>query len=227
MPTLPLLFHDATTAALDSGNVVPVTDHVAQGLERLIPEYQETPRWQAWIESFLVAAQAVEIAAFDIWEAVLGIDLATGVQLELIGRIVREDRDGRTDDDYRRALSVRVLVNRSQGRLEELIKIARTFTNADAEVGAYVRIKDVQPARLEVRVVRTPITTRGELDKRLRKAKGGGVALQTLLHPGGPTGSFRLIDVALGTYPEGDTAQGFSDGALGSVAGGALADVLG
>jgi len=216
----------ASPAASASGNVVEITDVTAQGLARLIPEYQSTTRFQDWIASVLDTVQEMETAAADLWELVINLDSAVGDQLDLIGRIVQEGRESRTDADYRTALSVRVLVNRSQGRHAELVLISRTYTDADSEATAYVRVRDVQPATVEVRVVRTPVTTRGELDKRLRQAKAAGVALSTIIHPGGPAGSFVLIDGA-GSYPEGNTTTGLSDGALGSVAGGELADVLG
>lgn len=207
-----------------SGNVTEITDVSAQALALLIPEYQETPRWQAWISSVMDSIQELESAAADVWGNVLNLDDAVGDQLDLLGRIVQEARDGRSDTDYRRALSVRVLVNRSQGRVEQLIQIARVFTSADLQVGAVIRLQEVQPAAIEIRVVRTPVTTRGELDRRLRKAKAGGVKLSTIIHPGGPNGSFFFIDSA--NYPE-KVDTGFSDGPLGALAGGQLADVLG
>ncbi len=216
----------ASPGPSEGGNIVEITDVTAQGLARLIPEYLDTPRWQAWISSVLDSVQEMESAAADVWTNVLNIDDAEGVQLDLLGRIVQEARDGRLDADYRRALRVRVLVNRSQGRTEQLIKIARVFTSADDEVSAVVRVRDVLPARIEVRVIRTPVTTRGELDRRLRKAKAGGIGLSTILHPGGPTGSFAFINGS-GSYPEDNTTTGFSDGTLAAVAGGELADVLG
>ena len=221
MPTLPLQFYDPEGEPLDSGNVVEITDVVSEGLQRLIPEYQETPRVQAWISSFLKEAQGIETTVFDLWELNLNLDLATSEGLNVIGRILLEARDGRSDDDYRRSLRVRVLVNRSQGRLEELIAIVFLFDDVEGETGAYVRIQDVPNAAIEVRSVRTPINPRGELDKRLRLAKAAGVNLVTMIHPGGPTGSFKFIRVA--DYPEKNTTEGFSHS---TVTGGAFASVL-
>lgn len=219
MSDFPILFFDPEAEALDSGNVVPATDVRAQGLERLVPEYQETPRWQAWIASTLDSVQELELAAFDLWEAVLNLDLAVGAQLDLIGRIVREDRDGRADDLYRRALSVRVLINRSQGRIRELIAIVRLFEAMDAVVGSYVRITEHQPARMEIRIITTPVNTPAEVHKRLRQAKAGGVALQTIF---GTLTPFRFGRAA--DYPE-TAADGFTN-VPGDVVGGDLAHVL-
>src|SRR5690606_20449459 len=101
--------------------------------------------------------------------------------------------------------------------------ITRLFEDFDSEAGSFVRIQGVQPARLEVRVVRTPVNAPEEVDKRLRQAKAAGVTLQTLIHPGGPSGSFRFCSVA--DYPEKSTTEGFADSG-GGVTGGAWAHVL-
>lgn len=223
LPTFPIEFYDVDSEEADPGNLLLILDHVADGLALLIPEYQETPRWQAWIASFLAQIQELETAAFDLWEIPLNLELATAAQLDLIGRIVREDRNARSDDDYRRALRVRVLVNRSQGRREELIAIVRLFEDADSESGSYVRIGELNPARMEIRIVRTPVNDPAETRKRLRRAKAAGVALQTLFHPGGPAGSFRFCRAA--DYPEKSTTEGFTN-VPGDVDGGAFAHVL-
>lgn len=225
--TLPIQFYDLEAEDLDSGNVVEITDTVAEGLNLLIPEYLETPRVQALIASYLKQIQAIETTLFDVWELTLNLDLATTAELDRVGAIVLEPRDNRTDDQYRRALRVRVLVNRSQGRTEDLIKIVVLFDALDSaaaiEAGAYCDVQTVSGAVIEARSVGNPVNARGELHKRLLRAKAAGVLLYTLEHPGGPADSFRFCDYA--DYPEKDTRQGFSDGPLGAVDGGAFADV--
>ena len=225
---LPIEFFDPDSEPLDPGNVVHITDHTAAGLARLIPEYQDTPRWQAWIAATLARVQEIETATFDVWELVLNLDEGVGAQLDLIGKLVVEARDGRADDIYRRALSVRVLINRSQGKIEELILIIRTFEDLDNEAGAYVRIRENQPARLEIRIVATPINTASEIVKRLRQAKAGGVALQTITTPfpnaAPSTRSFRLSRAS--AYPEKNTTEGLDRVAPNGGVGGYLSHVV-
>lgn len=209
------------------GNLAEITDVADQGILRLIPEYLETPRWQAWIRSSLDRHQDIETALYDMWANALSIDDGGTDQLDLIGRIVRESRNGRSNDDYRRALRVRVLVNRSQGRASDLIGIANIFAEVADEVGAYVRLKDGPSGRTaEVRTVRTPTWTRGELNTRLQQAKPAGVRLSTIITPGGPTGSFLLYNTATTSYPVG-SALGLRNTTTGSPAGGVLGDVTG
>lgn len=219
--SLPIEFYDPEAEAVDPGNVIEITDVIDQGLQRLVPEYQETPRWQAWIASTLASCQELESAAFDLWIGVLNLDEAVGSQLDLLGRIVREDRDGRADDAYRLALRVRVLVNRSQGRIEELIRIVRLFERMDDEPAAYVRIQDLQPARMEIRIVATLTNTAAEIRKRVLLAKAGGVAVQLIFAPA--AAAFRFCRAA--DYPEGSADEGFTN-IPADVVGGAFAHVL-
>lgn len=207
----------------EGGTLALIPDYCADGLALLIGQYKDKPRIAAWLCSFLRRAQNLEQAIVDVYTKGFDLDTAKGVQLDLIGRLVREARAARSDDEYRRSLRVRVLVNRSQGTIPELIAIARLFEDFDSEAGSFVRIQGVQPARLEVRVVRTPVNSPVEVDKRLRQAKAAGVALQTLIHPGGPSRSFRFCSVA--DYPEKSTTEGFADSG-GGVTGGAWAHVL-
>jgi hypothetical protein len=215
---LPIEFFDPDSEPLDPGNVVHITDHTAAGLARLIPEYQDTPRWQAWIAAMLASIQEIETACFDVWEAVISIELAAGDQLDLIGRIVREDRDAKTDDLYRRALSVRVLINKSQGRVEELIAIVRLFEDMDSEAGSYVRVREnttAQGAHVEVRIVATPLNDHAEILKRLRQAKAAGVGLQVAVTPTpNATPLTRTLRLSRpSAYPEKNTTEGLDHAA--------------
>lgn len=52
------------------------------------------------------------------------IDTAEGAQLDILGKLVGQKRDGLTDDAYRRYIRARVSTNRSKGTLSEIIKVA-------------------------------------------------------------------------------------------------------
>lgn len=192
-----------------------------QSFALLISQYQDSPLVKAWICSYLHALEGTDDAAVDVWARVLDLDTAEGVALDIIGRIVREARGGRGDYLYRNALRVRVLVNKSQGRIEDLIAIAALFEGVP--VGA-VRLSEVQPARIEVRITGTPVNPPAEVDKRLRLAKSAGVALTTIVqaYPATTGRGFRLSLAA--DYPEKNTTEGLSDG---SGSGGYLLHAMG
>ncbi len=185
-----------------------------EGQDLLLAQYQDSPRLKALLCALLDPAQEFDVAAVGMYERALSLDDAEGVNLDLIGKIVREARDGRSDYVYRRALRVRVLINRSQGRLRDLIQIVRLFEDMDlpgSDPLAYVRIRSVQPKRLEVRIVSVPVNEAREIHKRLRQAKVAGDALTTMVLPS-PDGTiaraFRFGRAA--DYPEKNTDQGFT-----------------
>ena len=207
------------------GDLIEITNLCEESLTLLLAQYQDSPRLKDLICSFLERLQELETATIAVHTNVLNIDLAAGVNLDLLGKIVGEARDGRTDDVYRNALRVRVLINISDGKIEQLIAIVRLYEQMDLVVGSTVEIQELQPARLEVRIITgTPINPGSEIDKRLRQAKAGGVALTTMLSYGGVGGTFKFIRAA--DYPEKNTTEGF-EGIAGPVAGGTLLHAIG
>lgn len=97
-------------------------DHATDAIAHLIPDYDRLPRVEAWL--FSAGAQASQI------EAQLGelirmrhLDLASGIWLDFLGEIVGESRKARLDSEYRRYLRIRILVNRSKGKLGDLYAI--------------------------------------------------------------------------------------------------------
>jgi len=207
-----------------NGTLQPITDLCTETLTLLLAQYQDSPRLKSLICSFVERIQELETASLDVYNNVISIETAEGAQLDILGKIVGEARGDRNDAMYRNALRVRILINLSQGTIEDLVQIAALFEQIDLEVGSYVDVQEVQPARLEVRVVTTPTNPAEEIDKRLRLAKAAGVALTTLIHYGGPTASFVFNSPA--DYPEKSTTSGFSDNGIGAVTGGQLASAI-
>lgn len=86
------------------------------------------PNLNAFLAALLKQVQKAE----DALKAVIlvrFIGFATGANLDSIGRLVGEDRLGRLDDDiYRKAIRLRIFINGSSGRPEDIIYIARQWT---------------------------------------------------------------------------------------------------
>lgn len=84
------------------------------------------------------------------------INTAVGAQLDIIGRIVGQPRNGESDDEvYRRFCRARVLVNKSSGVPEELIKIAIVAVDDDSLV---VIVRPSVNASIEIDVTSIPIS---------------------------------------------------------------------
>ena len=71
------------------------------------------------------------IVVFSQLKNILNLQNATGATLELIGDIVLERRDGRNDDDYRKAIQFKIFKNSSTGFVEDITKILKLITEAD------------------------------------------------------------------------------------------------
>lgn len=201
------------TGGLDDGTLAEIAELCAQSQNLLIKQYEDSEKLRALVCALIDPIQALETATLAVYNQVLNIDAAEGVHLDLLGRIVREARNGLSDYVYRRAIKTRILINRSQGRARDFIAIARMFEDMDggaAEVGSFVSVRDVQPARVEIRVIHTPASEPREVHKRLRQAKAAGVALTSMLVPYPATfdRAFRLIRAADYMDPAADDEHG-------------------
>lgn len=67
------------------------------------------------------------------------IEDAVGAQLDILGKLVGESRLGLSDDDYRRHIRARIVTNRSNGTIEDLIRITDLVFN---EEEATIRIEN-------------------------------------------------------------------------------------
>lgn len=222
---------DAPGAALDGandtggdgdGSLRPMLSHCESAFARLLAQYEESPLLKAFLCSYLHPNQDNDDAILTIYRA-LDVDTATGYMLDVLGRIVGERRGDRGTTTFRNAIKTRILINKSQGRIPDLIAIARLFNSIADEAGSYIRIGELQPMRIEVRIDRTPINPPHESDSRLRRAKAGGVGLQTILLTGDRTRAFRLSRAA--DYPASNYLEGLSR-ASDLTWGGRLAHVL-
>jgi len=106
-----------------NGEITNLGPNCTQGLDKLLSQYVDSEALKDLICTLVSPLDALQQAYLDVnynrW-----IDNAYGVQLDVIGNIIIEPRNGKSDTAYRLALKVRVLVNRSNGTTEELIAIA-------------------------------------------------------------------------------------------------------
>lgn len=150
-------------------------EHEEEGLSHLIDLFRYGPRNQALLRAILAQVQEAEDA---VWAVSQGFALATatGDQLDILGRLVGEERADRLDAEYRRAIYARRLVNSSDGTLERLLEIGTTFAP-----GETILSRMLPPAAVELR-----FSDYGDLDlqsahRLLTLAKAGGVRLLVYL----------------------------------------------
>lgn len=122
--------------------VEQIEDHVEQAQGLFIEQYQERPRLEAFLYSFTKQAQELEDV---FWDVIVGrmLDAAVGVQLDAIGRLVVEPRQGREDDIYRVFLRGKIRANWSDGTPNDVIALLRILDPAP------FKYTDVYPASFE------------------------------------------------------------------------------
>jgi len=132
-----------------------VSDWVSRLVGRLYEQFKNTTTWPLWAQ--LLGRQFNDLeTAFQSLFAVLSINDAAGAQLDLIGRIVGQAREGLGDVAYRCALRARVLANRSNGTPEELYAVVDAFLGLSA-AQAYLHDDDVNGTKEFVLRVLTPV----------------------------------------------------------------------
>lgn len=108
-----------------------ITDHADQAVNRLPNPLRGQPKLEALVRALVGPIQHVEDA---LWQLLTErtIDIATGVTLDSIGRLVGEPPTGLDIETYRRHIKARIRANRSRGQVEDLIKIVRLILNDPA-----------------------------------------------------------------------------------------------
>lgn len=104
-------------------------DHNAAALARLCQQFKGKPGIEALVSVFAQRYNTLE-AVFWALLTQRTLDSAIGAQLDVIGNLVGQQRNGILDDDlYRRYIRARIVTNNSRGRIEDLIKVSRLVVN--------------------------------------------------------------------------------------------------
>lgn len=116
--------------------------HVATAADTLTSLFKDKPKVQALLASYTARIQTLEA---DLWQLLWGWVLqhdtynASGKQLDDLGAVVGQPREGRSDADYIIAIKVRIRVNRSHGKAVDVIEVARLI-NALATYVEYPKL---------------------------------------------------------------------------------------
>lgn len=94
--------------------------HVEQALANRIEQFKTKIRFANLLSSYVFEVQDIEDALFQILDDT-NLDTAEGQQLDNIGEIVGEERQGRNDLQYATAIRARILLNTSEATIEDVI----------------------------------------------------------------------------------------------------------
>jgi len=130
------------------------TTIVADSVELLTDGFRGRLVIEGLLKALTRRVQELETLTWELTQAKLWAN-AAGVWLDNIGRIVGEPRLLRSDAEYRIAIQVRILVNRSKGRAEDMIKIARLIASANGNTLPAV-YREGFPLDFEVEIIPLP-----------------------------------------------------------------------
>jgi len=102
-----------------------ITQDVAiadEGVALFTDQYKEKPRLEALARSYLDPCQELENVLWDVLTSRL-IDNAIGKQLDTLGKLVGQPRLGYDDTTYRLYILARAKVNRSRGRVADIMAV--------------------------------------------------------------------------------------------------------
>jgi hypothetical protein len=194
-----------------------ISDVVARGVARLPQQFRETTDFKALVEVLLQHFQDAEDALWSL-NTLRWLDTATHAQLDELGALVGEPRGAHTADDvYRLWVKARILVNRSNGKPEELLHILALL-----EPDATTDITEYYPAFYLLTAIDTaadPV----ELAAILHQAKPAGVGTGFVYSPLPASEIFTLSDDD--TLVTGDSLLGLASDD-GFTSGGHFADLL-
>jgi hypothetical protein len=184
-------------------------------LSRLPEQFKRRPNFEKLAKGFGDIAQGVENVLRDIY-LLYRLDSAAGAQLDVIGRLVGQPRDGVSDTTYRNRIKARIRVNKTRGMSEDIYAVFRTLGIDEME------LEDQFPAGFVLRIFE-PILAgdAAEFAKFLADAKAAGVrgllewqedvagemftmACQTYLTVLAPTGATEITVKGVAGFPASD-----------------------
>ncbi len=181
-----------------------ISDHTARAVARLASQYQNSSSVVGLVKLATAEHQVLEDTLFA--EFVETVDSAAGHGLDIMGKVVGQPREGRSDDNvYRTWIKARVQVNRCGGTAPEIIAIFMVLCPPPLTL----RLEERYPAGFVLRIGGAAAPTPTALVSILRRAKAAGVRgiLEYLTAAPSETFSFAGADPGLG-FEDGAFAGG-------------------
>lgn len=185
--------------------IVAVTDHVERGLSNLIDQFKGRPRIEAWVRSFLKEVQALSDAAWAVLISRL-LDDAVDAQLDVLGKIVGEARNGREDEVFRLFIRARVRINRSRGKSIDILEVLAIIASGTPKLDL-----EYPPAAFLIEFLEVTEHDPALLFLMLSQTKAGGVRLNMIAPTTTPDLQFRWGDASDAELPTTPSTQGFGD----------------
>lgn len=157
-------------------SIATISNHDEQAKNRLITQFRSKPNIDAFLGVYTTEVQGLETIYFQLLEN-RSIDASVGTQLDLIGTILNETREGLSDSDYRLKLIAKIAANISQGTPEDMINIYKILMQADQ-----VELFEYFPGTIQLFASNTePISAIQRIKDALNRTKASGVVIDSLV----------------------------------------------
>lgn len=187
--------------------ITNITDHENRALDRLLEQQKAKPVLAAVVGALSTQVQALE-NMFQSLLSARAITTATGDQLDGLGALVGEPRNGRTDTEFRIAIRARIAINRSSGTANEILGVLTAATADPAEFTLDFKFVPEYPAGFAVRAIGILSAANAALLAGLAgEAKAAGVRGLLEYVPELESNFFRFDDAAEG-FDDADDALG-------------------
>lgn len=199
--------------------ITKITTHTTDAIARLPQQHQDKTNLVAFLSALTTQAQNLEDAQWDLFTKRF-VDTAEGVQLDAIGSLVGQRRDGAADDDYRRFIRARISVNKSNGLIEDILTVTRSILNLGPGDGTLtINNSGIAALTLTITSVVVSLELATFLAKFLQDTVAAGVRLISITMPYASAEMFQL---------EGGDNTGLGLGDTGNpLTGGHLANAYG
>lgn len=104
-------------------------DVLTSGMGKLLYQWKDSPNLQALMRALLLQLKDVETTFYQLLNQ-RGIYTAFGAQLDVLGKLVGETRNGRDDETFRQAILGGISVNRASGTINDVKYTAKIISNS-------------------------------------------------------------------------------------------------
>lgn len=182
----------------------------------------------ALLGTWLKENQRLEDFVWEVVPQIFDIESDLDFVLDAIGKIVGRGRKGQANAAYRVSLRAQIRINRSHGRTEDLLDVARLSVNDETITFAAT---DVYPGAVQITMSTQLGVDLGNLWENLQHTKGGGVRLHFVFPAGGENANDFQFSPSHGLEPDerdmSDDQRGWSSETVPSLGGHLMGEFVG
>ena len=197
-------------------------DHAETARDFVIQFFQNKPAIEAFINAYAAQTQELEYVLSDLCTK-RTVFVAVGAQLDVVGKLVGEARNGASDDIYRLRILARIIANSSSGTNDDLVQALKLLLEvdqgtADTSFQVYTPLGSVAQVFVIIDAVLNSTDAVCDL---LRDIRAAGVSLY-LFSDTGDVNDFLLGDLPI---EQNDFLNGFGSLPINDTGGGCMATV--